>query len=207
MTAFTGFSQFENRASCDDFTPVGKEAFQHLLQVQQLRLTIDQSDHIHTKGILQLGLLEEIIQNDFRHFIAFQFDNDTHTRFVGLVANIGNAVEFLFTNTFRDAFQKIFLVDLIRQLIDDNRLTALPPILFKMCLGSHDDASTPRPVSLTNPGNTIDNAPGREIRCRNDIDQFVDSAIRLMKQLQCSIDHFHQIVGRNIGCHSDGNTG
>jgi len=41
VTAFTRFTQFKHGTTCDDFAAMRQEAFQHLLQIQQLRLTID----------------------------------------------------------------------------------------------------------------------------------------------------------------------
>ena len=82
MAALARFAQFEYGAACNDFTAMRQKAFQHLLQVQQLRLAIHQCHHVHAESVLQLGLLVEIIEHHFRHFAALQFDHYAHAGFI-----------------------------------------------------------------------------------------------------------------------------
>ena len=52
---------------------------QDFQKTHNLRLIIDQGKHDHTKGILKLCMLVQLVQNDIRIHISSQFDADTHT--------------------------------------------------------------------------------------------------------------------------------
>ena len=76
----------EHGAPRHHLAPVGEEALEHLLQVQQARLAVDQRHHVHAEGVLQLRLLVQVVEDDLGDFAALQFDDDAHARLVGLVA-------------------------------------------------------------------------------------------------------------------------
>ena len=58
--------QLENGAPRDDFAAVPQERIEHLLQIQQARLAIDQRDHVDAEAVLHLRLLVEIVEDDLR---------------------------------------------------------------------------------------------------------------------------------------------
>jgi hypothetical protein len=47
-------------------------------------------------------------------------------------------------------------------------------------------------------------AAGRKIRSRNDVDEFVDGERRIFDQRDAGVDDFAEIVRRNVGRHADG---
>jgi len=49
-----------------------------------------------------------------------------------------------------------------------------------------------------------DDAAGREIRSRNDVDQLVDAEGGIVDQRHAGVDHLAEIVRRNVGRHADG---
>ena len=49
-----------------------------------------------------------------------------------------------------------------------------------------------------------DDAAGREIRARNDVDEFVDGERGIVDQRDAGVDHLAEIVRRNVGRHADG---
>src|SRR3546814_16376568 len=71
---------FIHGTACNHFAAMTQEGFQHLLEVQEARLPIQQRDHIHAERILQLSLLIEIIKDDFRHFAALEFNRSEERR-------------------------------------------------------------------------------------------------------------------------------
>jgi hypothetical protein len=91
-------------------------------QVQQARLAIDQRHHVHAEGVLQLGLLVQVVQHHLGHFAALELDHHAHAGLVGLVADVRNAFDLLLGDQLGDALEQRPLVHLVRQLVDDDRL-------------------------------------------------------------------------------------
>lgn len=60
------------------------------------------------------------VQNDIGIGAALQFDHAAHTVLIGFVANEGHAVNFLFSDELSDLLKEQTLVDLIRNLVDDD---------------------------------------------------------------------------------------
>ena len=210
MSAFAGLAQLEDGTPRHDLTPMGEKALQYLAQIEQTGLAIDQSHHVHTERILQLGRLVEIVENNLGDFAALEFDHHAHTGLVGFVADVADTFEFLLVDQFGHALQERALVDLIGQLIDDDRLASGGPgplDIFKVCARTHHDPSTTGPVALANPGQTVDDSRRRKIRRRDLLDQFIDRDIRTFQQQQASIQNLIEVVRRHIRCHAHRDSG
>ena len=83
------------RPARDDLFLIRKVLVQNVPQRQdlRLRLVVDERQHRHAERDLQLRLREQAIQHDLRIGVLFQLDNNAHAIAVGLVAQIGNALE------------------------------------------------------------------------------------------------------------------
>ena len=103
-----------------------EERFEHLLEVEQAWLAIDQRHHVHAEGVLELRLLVQVVEHDLGHFAALEFDHDTHALLVGFVSDIGDAFDLLFADQFGDALELRALVHLVGQFVDDDRLATCP---------------------------------------------------------------------------------
>jgi hypothetical protein len=73
---------------------------------------------------LQLGLGVEVVEHHLRHFAATQLDDDAHAVLVGLVAQLGDAFDLLLFDQLGDLLDQTRLVQLVRQLGDDDLLAA-----------------------------------------------------------------------------------
>ena len=156
---------------------------------------------------MQLGLSVEVVQNDLRHFTAAQLDHYAHTVLVGLIAQLSDAFELLFLYQLGDLLNQPRLVQLIRQLGDDDLLTATHLVdVFDGRAGTHIDASATGAVGLYDAGATVDNARGREIRARNELHEFINGDIGVFDQRQATVDDFTEVVRRNVGRHAHGDT-
>ena len=62
-------------------------------------------------------------------------------------------------------------------------------------------------IAFSNAAQTVNSRTCWEIGRLDNVDQLVDFSFRLVQQTQAGIDGIAQIVWRNIGCHTDGNTG
>ena len=207
MSTIARFAQFEHRAASHDFAAVFEEVQNHFTQIEQFRLAIDQRDHVHAEGVLQLRVFVQIVQNDFGDFAAFEFDHHAHTGFIRFVADVGNAFEPLVVHHLGDGFEQLAFVDLIRQLVHDDRLTVAFFHVLKMRTRAHHHAPATGAVTLTYAANAVNNTGGREIRRRDDLDQLVHGGFGIFQQMQTAFNDFTQVVRRDVGRHTDCDTG
>ena len=82
MGALSGFAQQEDGSARDHFTAVTNKGFEHLLEVENARLAIDQCYYVNAEYILHLGLLVQVVKYNLAHFTALDFDNNAHAVFV-----------------------------------------------------------------------------------------------------------------------------
>ena len=75
-----------------------------------------------------------------------------------------------FPDELADADQQVRLVDLVGDLVDDDRLTVALVELLVVRARAHHDASAPGAVPLVHTFEPVDDSRGGEIRCRNEVD-------------------------------------
>ena len=102
MLALFSFMQIKSGTSDDDLFLMLDIVCEHLLQCQNLRHTVNECQINHAEIILHLRIFIQMIEDDLRIGIAFEFDDDTHTFTVGLIAQIGNTVDFFIADQFGD---------------------------------------------------------------------------------------------------------
>ena len=211
MAALARLAQFEHGTARHHLAAVLQKLVEHLPKIEQARLAIDQRHHVHAEGVLQLGLLVQIVEHHFGHFAAPQLDHQTHAVLVGLVLNVRDAFDFFLVDQIGHLLLQGLFVDLIRQFIDDDGLpvTRIGTLanVFKVHLGAHDDAATPGAVAFAHTAHAVNNAGGGKVRCLDDFNQLVDGGRRALQQQQTGIDHIGQVVRRNVGRHTDRNAG
>ena len=206
MTAFARLAQLVHGTPRNDFAAVRQETFEHLLEIQQARLAVDQGHHIHAEGVLQLRTLVQVVEDHFRHFAALQLDHDPHPTLVGFVAQVGNAFDLLFVDQLGDPLQQRTFVHLVGQLVDDDGLALTAIDILEMGRRAHDQATATGAIPVAHTRHAIDDAGRGEIGSRDDLDQVVDGRFRMAQQILAAIDHFVQVVRRNIRRHPDRNT-
>ena len=141
MAAITRLLQLEHRTPRHHLATMAQKRVEHLAQVQNPRLAVNQRHHVHAEAVLHLRVFVEIVEDDFRHLATLEFDDRTHARLVRLVTDFGDAFQTLFAHQLADLNQQIGLVDLIRQLVDDNCLTVALLHVFDVGACAHDDAA------------------------------------------------------------------
>jgi KaiC/GvpD/RAD55 family RecA-like ATPase len=208
MAAIARLLQFELGAAGDDFAAMAQEGFQNLLQVQQTRLAVENGHHVHAEGVLHLRLFVQIVQHHFRHFAALQLDHHAHAGLVRLVANLADAFDAFLAHQLADLDAQVRLVHLIRQFVDDDRLTADRFLdVLEMHLGAHHHAATTGAIAFLDAGRAVDDAGGGEIGRGHDFDQVFDADHRIAQHRQTGIDDFVQVVRRDVGRHADRDAG
>ena len=207
MAAFTCLAQQVNSTPGNHFTAVLDKRLQQFLQVHQFRLAVDQRHHVDAEHVLQLGLAVQVVQHHLTGLATLELDHHPQAILVGFVAQFGNALDFLFLDQLGNTLDQARLVQLVRNLGNDDGFTA--GFLVPLNLGTrpHINASTAGTVGLHNAGTAVDNRRGREIRARNVFHQAVNINIRVVQQGQAGADDFTEVMRRDIGSHADSNTG
>ncbi len=180
------------------------EFLDHFLEGENLRTPVDQRKHDDAEGGLHLRVLVEIVQHNLGVCIALQVDDNPQAVAVGLIADVGDILELLIAHKVGNLFDQAGLVDLIRELRDDDALAVVPSGLdTRLC--PDENASPSRRVRFLHAFVAVDNSAGRKIGALNDASSALRSSTSasLMKAMH-AVDHFVQIVRRNIRRHADG---
>ena len=112
-------------------------------QAQFARLPVDDRQHDDAEADLQLGVLVEIIEDDFGLLAALQFEHDAHAVAVALVADLGDALDLLLVHQGRGSLDQPRFVHLVGNLGDDDLLAVLAHLLDRALARSFN---CPRPV-------------------------------------------------------------
>src|SRR5690606_33104970 len=78
--------------------------------------------------------------------------------------------------------------------------------LFDGRLAAHDNRTATVAQSVTRGGTAHDLAPGREVRARDDIQQGFIGNVLVVQQGDRGVDHFAEVVRRDVGRHTHGDT-
>ena len=64
------------------------------IQRQRARHTVDQRQHVGAEGLLQLGVLVQVVQDHLRHGVALEHEHEALAGTAGgLVAHVGDPVK------------------------------------------------------------------------------------------------------------------
>ena len=200
-------AQLEQRAPRDHLAAMAQEVLQHLLEIQRSRLAIHQRHHVDAEHALHLGVLVEVVEHDLRHFVALQFHHHAHAILVGLVAELGDALQFLVLHQFGDLFQQPRLVDLVGKLGNHQPVAAGVRIGFDLGACAHIDAAAAGGIGLDDAAGAVDEARGGKIRARHVLHQATDGDVRVVDEGDAGIDGLGQAVGRNVGGHAHSDAG
>ena len=174
MGAVAGLVEQEFGTARDDLLAERDEQRQQVLQVHRLRTTLIQRQHVGRKVRLQRRETVELIEHDVRHRFALQLDDHAKTVAVGFVAQIGDALDLLLAHQFGDALDHGGLVHLVGNFGDDDRFAILADGVDRD-LAAHHDRAAAEVIGGADSLTPEDDAAGRKIRTRNDVDEIVDA--------------------------------
>ena len=129
VLASARLAQFILRAATNHIDAVLEEILQKLNEAELSRLSADNGEQDHAKRFLHLRHLEKLVEDDFRFLVALHFDDDAHPVAIAFVANIGHAFDLLVVDQLSDMLDQVLLVDLVRQLSDDDILSIFAALL------------------------------------------------------------------------------
>ena len=144
-----------------------------MLQVQQLWLPLNQGHAVDAKNALQLSLGVQVIQNHLTGFTTAHFDNHAQTVLIRFIAELANAFDTFFFHQLGDFLDQPGLVQLKRNLGDNDLFPALG-VGFHLGATAHIDPPTPCAISLHNASPAIDDTASWKIGALNVFHQIVD---------------------------------
>ena len=197
--------QVEARAAHHHIVAVLHEMAYQILEVEQHRTAVHQSDVVHGERHLQLRVLEQRIQYHVRRCVVLQEDRDTHARAVALVVDVRDALDLFLVDQIADLLYHLGLVHHVRYLCHDNALAAAGRML-DLGAGPHDDAAAARQKGLFNTLIAVNQRPRGEVRPLHISQQFLALAIGIVDIRATGIHNLAQIVRRHVGCHTYGDT-
>ncbi len=212
--------QVELGPATDDLASMIDVVPQDGLERQRLGLAIDEGEHVHVEGGLHRRVFEQVVEDAVWVGVALDLDVDAHAVAVGLVAQVGDAVDLLRAHQFGDLLEQGGLVDHVRQLSNDDRHAAEAGFLERD-LSAHHDASPAVGVHLADGVDglvlagdgvaaslvAVHRAAGREVGAGDVLAEVVRSQLWVLDQGACGIADFAQVVGRDVGRHADGDSG
>ena len=208
MGAVAGLGEIENRAARDDFAPVPQECLEHFLEAEELRLAVDERDHVDAEHGLERRLREEVVEHHFGDFAALQLDDHAHAVLVGLVAQFGDAVDFLVAYQLGDALEQARLVHLVRKLGDDDGLAPADLVdVFEIGARADRQAAAAGAIGGGDFGRAVDDARGREIRTRHVLHERGQRDFAVVEHREAGVDDFREVVRRDVGGHAHRDAG
>ncbi len=195
------FCRISTRVSSRD------EVLQDLDEGQLPGHTVDQRQHDGAEGLLHLRVLVELIEHDHGDGIALQLDDEANPFFIRLVADVADALELLGEHVVADLLVDALGTDLIRELRHDDLLLAGGLLFLGDRARANDDAAAPLLVALLDPVAAVDDRAGREVRAFDEFPDVPDRGVRVIDEMHDRLDHFAEVVRRDVGRHADRDAG
>jgi hypothetical protein len=203
MRALARLAQLEARPPGDDLLAEGAERLEDRAQAHLLGPAAIERQHVEADALLQRRVVVELVEDDLGIGVALELDDDAHPVAVGLVAQVGDALDHLVLDALGDGLDQLDLVHLERDLADDDRLAVLADVL-EVGLAAHGDAAAAGPVGLDQPGAAADDAAGREVRARHELEQPGLGDVGVVDAGDAGVDDLAEIVRRHGGRHAHG---
>ena len=118
MISFFCLAEIESGTSCDYILLMLQIFLKNFKEIEYLGLIIYKSKHYDTEGILKLGVLVELIEDDIGIGILSELDNNSYTFSVTLVSYICDAIDLLKLDELGNLDLKICLVHHVRKFGD-----------------------------------------------------------------------------------------
>ncbi len=183
------------------------ELADHLLQVEVLRLVVDDGEEDDAEGGLELGLLVELVEDGQRDLVPLQLDDDPDALPVRFVPYVRYALYLLVVYQLDDVLDEPRLVDLVGELGDDDRFPAVLLALLDVRRRPQQYVASSRLVGVPDAFPAVDERLGGEIGAGDVRHQLVDGNGRVVDVGDGAVDHLGHVVGRNIRRHADRDAG
>ena len=176
----------------------------HLLQGEHLGHLVVDGQHDNAHGILQLGVLVQLVQDNLCVGILADVHHDAHALAVGLIVQAGDALDALLLDKVGHVLNEAGLVDHIRDLRNDDLGAAV--------LGFLDGGAAPQGdlapaggVGGADAAAAHDDAGSGEVRALDVFHQAGQVDVRIVDIGDAAVNDLAQVVGRDVGGHADRN--
>ena len=200
-----GLAQVEARTAHHHVVAVVDEVLDQVAHRQQLRTAVHQRDVVHRERSLERRVLEKRIEHDARHGVVFEDDDDAQAVAVGLVVDVGDAVDLLFVDHVGDLLDHLGLVDHVGNFGDDDALAAAGGML-DVGLGTHHDAAAARKHGLPNTLVAVDDTARGEIGALDILEHLLARDFGVVDIGAAGVDHFAEVMRGHVGGHTYGDT-
>ena len=189
MKSFFSLGLVKTAASQNNLPAVGNITGQDWYNSHQTRREIVNRHHVKVVIDLQISVLEEVVENQICICIFLELDSNAKTVPVGFVPYLSNTGHLIINTDFINIFDKSRLVNLVRNLGNNDLLfTALQ--LFNLSSGTHHDATFSSLISFLNLITTLDNSSCREVWTRQKLHEFVHLGRRMVNHIDNRVNDF-----------------
>ena len=199
------FRQLEPGPAGHHFQTVVDERLQDLAQVQRARPVVVDHQHLAAENAFHLRMGVKLVQHHGAHRAALDLNDDPDAGpQAGFVAQVGNAGDLFILDQFTDLLDQHFLVDRIRNFVDDDEFLAV--FLDHFGFGADLDHAVTGFIKTADRIQTADDRTGREVRAGQELHQFTDRGGGIFQQMHRGVHHFAEVVRRNVRGHADADT-
>ena len=213
MRSCLGLLELILGAAAHHNAPVGNELTKDIVQAKhpwlephRVLATWHKRQHVVVEVSLQRGELVELVEHLLGIGILFEVDNNTHITPSRLIAQVADRSELLLVDEVGNLLNQCCFINTIRHFCNDD--TVAPTLLRFLdgCHGAHRHATATSGVGLAHWRATVDHGTSWKVRPFNVLHEVIQRGIRVVDKLDCCIDHLTKIVGRDVRCHTNGNT-
>ena len=156
-------------------------------------------------------MLQQAVHDDIGIHITAQFNADPKSLTVGFITQIRDSINLFILYKLCDLFDQTGFIHCIRKLCHNNTALAVCHGL-DIVYSPYTDLAASGSVSFFDTGFSKDGRSCRKIRSLYDLHQFFDGSRTVflhpvVYDLDNGSNHLPQVVGRNIRCHTNGDTG
>src|SRR5918997_2668698 len=167
---------------------------------ERLRHAINEGHQVHAEALLHLGVLVEVVQDDLRHRLALELDDDPHPVAVRLVAQVAYVGELALLDELGDLLQQVALVD----LVGDLGYHDLGPVALDL-LGVSPGLDLYRPAPgrhrVLDAAQPDDHASRREVGPLDVLGDFLVVELGVLDECYGGVDDLAEVVRRDLGRH------
>ena len=199
-----GLSQVVLGTAADDLVLELHVLLDHLLEGQHPGDFMVNGDHDDAHGVLKLGVLIQLVQHHLGVGLFADVNDDPHALAVGLVVQVGDALDPLVLDQLGDALNQPGLVDHIGDLGNHD---LIPAVLLFLDGGPAPEGDFAPAGGIGGPDAAAahDDAGGGEVGSLDVLHQARQVDVGVFDIGHAAVDDLAQVMGRDVGGHADGN--
>ena len=191
-------------AAFHNFTLIINVVLQHFLQGEDFGSAVDQRQHNHPKGVLQLGKTIQLIEHHLGIGGCLQLNHNAHPFLAGIVCDVVDAFDPLILHQIHHGFDQVLLVDHIGDFGNHNAET-VAVTFFNLGFTPQNHLASTGGIRRPNAGVTHNHPAGGEVGSLDVLAQLRKFRFGIVDEVAHGVHHLAQIVGRDVGCHTNRN--